>query len=76
MSSVDATSDIDLSIHQLLDQQADIQARLASLLSAQHGFNPPLELGLLRYKLDILENVASHYGMCNSQSRDRGVQLE
>ncbi|KAL2207369.1 putative C2H2 finger domain protein [Sarocladium strictum] len=63
MSGAETKPDIDTSIRQLLDQQADIRARLASLLATQHGFNPPLELGLLRHKTEILENVANYHGL-------------
>lgn len=62
MSGAHATPDIDIAIRQLLDQQADVQARLAALLATQHGFNPPVELNMLRHKLQVLENVADHHG--------------
>jgi hypothetical protein len=62
MSSADASLDLDQAIRQLLDQQADIQARLAALIATQHGFNPPIELDMLRHKLLVLENVAEHRG--------------
>lgn len=74
MSGADATPDVDVAIRQLFDQQADIQARLTTLLATQHGFNPPHELGMLRHKLQILENIADHHGMWLVPSRDRGVQ--
>ncbi|KAI9171957.1 Krueppel-like factor 9 [Paramyrothecium foliicola] len=54
--------DLDLAIRQLLDQQAGIQARLASLIAAKHGFDPGRELDMLRTKLHVLEGlVESHH---------------
>ncbi|KAK1964781.1 zinc finger protein [Colletotrichum sublineola] len=46
---------LDGAIRQLLDQQADIQARLAALLPAKYGPNVKLELDMLRHKLRVLQ---------------------
>jgi len=63
MSSVENSVELDLDIRQLLDQQADVQARLAALLAKQHGFSSPLELGMIRHKLHVLESLAAQYGL-------------
>jgi hypothetical protein len=49
--------DLDLAIRQLLEQQAGIQARLAALVAAKHGFDPRRELDMLRTKLRVLEDI-------------------
>ncbi|OBR05129.1 Zinc finger protein [Colletotrichum higginsianum IMI 349063] len=46
---------LDSAIRQLLDQQADIQARLAALLPTKYGPNVKLELNMLRHKLRGLQ---------------------
>ncbi|KAJ4290155.1 hypothetical protein N0V88_006664 [Collariella sp. IMI 366227] len=45
---------LDPAIKQLLDQQAEIQARLAALLPQKYGPNTKLELEMLRHKLRVL----------------------
>lgn len=45
-------------IKQLLDQQAEIQARLAALLPQKYGPNIKLELEMLRHKLRVLRAYA------------------
>ncbi len=45
-------------IKQLLDQQAEIQARLAALLPQKFGPNIKLELDMLRHKLQVLRAYA------------------
>lgn len=62
MSGLEASLDLDVFIRELLNQQAEIQARLAALLVTQHGFNATSELDMLRHKLHVLENIASHRG--------------
>jgi hypothetical protein len=56
--------DLDLAIRQLLEQQAGIQARLAALVAAKHGFDPRRELDMLRTKLRVLEDIVDRNGMC------------
>ncbi|KAK0383290.1 hypothetical protein NLU13_9203 [Sarocladium strictum] len=63
MSGANVTTDIDISIRELLDQHADLQARLTSLLAAKHVLNPHLELGLLRHKFEILQSVVRCHGL-------------
>lgn len=55
--------DLDLAIRQLLEQQAGIQARLAALVAAKHGFDSRRELDHLRAKLRILEDIVDRNGM-------------
>lgn len=55
---------MDRTIRQLLDQQADIQARLTALLPARYTLNAPLELTMLRHKLHLLESLVERHGMC------------
>lgn len=65
------TPDLDLdgdsAVGRLLDQQADIQARLAALLGSRHvshhGLSLPGEVDMLRHKLRVLESVVDHHGM-------------
>ncbi|RFU72379.1 zinc finger, c2h2-type integrase, dna-binding [Trichoderma arundinaceum] len=61
--------DVDQAIRQLLDQQADIQARLAALMDARHVFHQGLdlseELDMLRHKLRVLEHVVDHHGLAS-----------
>lgn len=63
---VDHQHDLETQIRQLLDQQAEIQSRLATLFSAHYGFDPSLELEMLRHKCRVLEDVVQHY---NNQYR-------
>nr|XP_036583387.1 zinc finger protein [Colletotrichum truncatum]KAF6792430.1 zinc finger protein [Colletotrichum truncatum] len=51
---------VDSTIRQLLDQQAEIQARLATLLP-RHGPNIKLELDMLRHKLRCLQVYSDHH---------------
>lgn len=57
----DTRLDIETQIRQLLEQQADIQARLATLFAAHYGFDPSQELEMLRHKCHVLEDVVQHY---------------
>lgn len=58
-----ASADVDVAIRQLLDQQADIQTRLAALLATAHRrLDPALELDMLRHKVRILETVVDRHG--------------
>jgi len=50
---------LDPAIKQLLDQQAEIQARLAQLLPQKYGPNIKVELDMLRHKLRVLEAYAT-----------------
>jgi hypothetical protein len=50
---------LDPAIKQLLDQQAEIQARLAQLLPQKYGPNIRVELEMLRQKLRALEAYAT-----------------
>ena len=50
---------LDPAIRQLLDQQAEIQAKLAALLPRKYGPNVGLELDMLRHKLRVLEAYAA-----------------
>jgi regulator of replication initiation timing len=52
---------LDLAIKQLLDQQAEIQAKLAALLPEKYGPNVKLELEMLRHKLSVLQAYADHH---------------
>ncbi|KND90441.1 hypothetical protein TOPH_04895 [Tolypocladium ophioglossoides CBS 100239] len=63
MSAPDSRGDIDGTIRRLLDQQADIRARLAVLVAAQHGLDLPQELDMLRHKLRVLRALVDHHGM-------------
>lgn len=49
---------LDPTIKALLDQQADIEARLAALLPQKYGPNVKVELDMLRHKLRILRAFA------------------
>ena len=49
---------LDPAIKQLLDQQAEIQARLAVLLPQKYGPNIKVELEMLRHKLRVLRAYA------------------
>ncbi|KAK3311173.1 uncharacterized protein B0T15DRAFT_385537 [Chaetomium strumarium] len=51
----------DSTIRQLLDQQAEIQARLAALLPQQYGPNIKVELEMLRHKLRVLRAYADDH---------------
>jgi hypothetical protein len=46
-------------IRQLLDQQAEIQAKLAALLPQKYGPNAKVEVDMLRHKLHVLEAYAT-----------------
>ncbi|KAH8905577.1 hypothetical protein BR93DRAFT_854162, partial [Coniochaeta sp. PMI_546] len=50
---------LDPAIKQLLDQQAEIQAKLAQLLPQKYGPNIKIELEMLRHKLLVLEAYAT-----------------
>jgi hypothetical protein len=50
---------LDAAIKQLLDQQAEIQAKLAQLLPQKYGPNIKVELDMLRHKLLVLEAYAT-----------------
>lgn len=50
---------LDPAIKQLLDQQAEIQAKLAQLLPHKYGPNIKVELDMLRHKLLALEAYAT-----------------
>lgn len=49
---------LDPTIRALLDQQADIEARLAALLPRKYGPNVKVELDMLRHKLRVLRAFA------------------
>ncbi|KAK4245294.1 hypothetical protein C7999DRAFT_34354 [Corynascus novoguineensis] len=53
-------------IKQLLDQQAEIQARLAALLPQKYGPNIKLELEMLRHKLRVLRAYADDNNLSGS----------
>lgn len=57
-----APNELDTAIRQLLEQQADIQARLNVLLAHQHGFDPAHELSMLQHKYQTLERLVHHHG--------------
>ncbi|KAF4831802.1 Zinc finger protein RME1 [Colletotrichum siamense] len=57
---------VDTAIRQLLDQQAEIQARLAALLPAKYGPNVRLELDMLRHKLRVLQTYSDHHQISSS----------
>lgn len=50
---------LDPTIKHLLDQQAEIQAKLAQLLPQKYGPNIKIELEMLRHKLLVLEAYAT-----------------
>lgn len=50
---------LDPTIKALLDQQAEIQARLAQLLPEKYGPNTKVELDNLRHKLRVLRTYAA-----------------
>ncbi|WYZ42945.1 hypothetical protein EsH8_VI_000644 [Colletotrichum jinshuiense] len=52
---------LDGAIRQLLDQQAEIQARLAVLLPAKYGPNVKSELDMLRHKVRALQAYSDHH---------------
>lgn len=52
--------DLDPAIRHLLDQQAEIQAKLAALLPRKHGLDIKAELQMLRHKLQVLEAYADN----------------
>lgn len=49
---------LESTIKQLLDQQAEIETRLAALLPQKYGPNIKLELEMLRHKLRVLQAYA------------------
>lgn len=51
----------DPAIRALLDQQAEIEAKLAALLPRKYGPNIRLELNMLRHKLRALKAFASEH---------------
>jgi hypothetical protein len=53
---------LDSTIKNLLDQQADIQAKLAALLPQKYGPNVKAELDMLRHKLRVLRLFAAEEG--------------
>ncbi|KAL1839008.1 hypothetical protein VTJ49DRAFT_1983 [Mycothermus thermophilus] len=57
-------------IKQLLDQQAEIQARLAALLPQKYGPNIKLELEMLRHKLRVLQAYAHDHQLAISPLSD------
>lgn len=61
-TGVEYAPGIDVAIRQLLNQQAHIESRLSTLLYAQHGLDLPVELDMLRHKVQILENLVLHHG--------------
>ena len=66
--STGCAPNIDVAIRQLLDQQAELQSRLDTLLAAQRGVDVPLELDMLRHKLNVLQNVVDRNGKFNIES--------
>ncbi|PSR90476.1 hypothetical protein BD289DRAFT_215460 [Coniella lustricola] len=50
---------LESTIRSLLDQQAEIEARLAALLPQRYGANVSVELDMLRHKLKALRSFAS-----------------
>lgn len=52
---------LDSAIRQLLDQQAEIQAKLAALLPVKYGPNVKMELSMLRHKLRVLQSYSDHH---------------
>ncbi|KAF6833810.1 zinc finger protein [Colletotrichum musicola] len=52
---------LDSAIRQLLDQQAEIQAKLAALLPVKYGPNLKMELSMLRHKLRVLQSYSDHH---------------
>lgn len=52
----------DPAIRALLDQHAEIEAKLAALLPRRYGPNIRLELQMLRHKLRALRAFASEHG--------------
>lgn len=62
----------DPAIRALLDQQAEIEAKLAALLPRKYGPNIRLELHMLRHKLRALNAFASEH---SKHSVPRAVRL-
>lgn len=50
---------LDSTVRQLLDQQAEIKAKLAALLPQRYGPDIKSELDMLRHKLQVLEAYAN-----------------
>ncbi|KAG5992551.1 hypothetical protein E4U54_003603, partial [Claviceps lovelessii] len=59
----DSAPGVDVAIRQLLDQQDHIQSRLSMLLSAQSTLDLPMEVDMLRHKLQILEDLVHHHDL-------------
>lgn len=57
-NSLPYDASLDSTIKALLDQQAEIEARLAALLPHRYGPNVKVELDMLRHKLRILRAFA------------------
>ncbi|KAK3896733.1 zinc finger protein [Staphylotrichum tortipilum] len=58
LAAVHHDPSLDPAIKRLLDQQAEIQARLAALLPQKYGPNIKVELEMLRHKLRVLHAYA------------------
>jgi hypothetical protein len=58
-----AAPELDVTIRQLLNQQADIQSRLSILIAAQHGLELSVEVDMLRHKLRVLQDLVDRHGM-------------
>lgn len=55
--------DNDVAIRQLLDQEADIQTRLAALFATERRrLDAPREVEMLRHKVRILEGLVDRHG--------------
>lgn len=57
-SSPACDSSLDPTIRALLDQQAEIEAKIAALLPRKHGLDFKVELAMLRHKLKSLRAFA------------------
>lgn len=58
-TSVTLDPALESTIRALLDQQAEIEAKLAALLPQKYGANVSVELDMLRHKLKALRSFAS-----------------
>lgn len=58
-TSVSSDPSLEPTIRALLEQQADIEAKLAALLPRKYGPNVRVELDMLRHKLRVLRAFAS-----------------
>ncbi|KAI9898969.1 hypothetical protein N3K66_005430 [Trichothecium roseum] len=71
VAGAEAAPVLDAALRQLLDQQADIQARIDTLVAAQHHeLDPALELQMLRHKCRVLEDVVVQK---NNHPRHQGL---